>query len=115
MVSGYEDIEYLTDARDELDRAYIEEILKVEERRKVRKELRALKEEHVHLLRGNMKTRDGKYKPVREVIPDADWFVDFATAIVDGFACDPKNYVKGFAAFMGLFPFRPGDGSAGCR
>lgn len=99
-----EDIAQLTDPRDELDEQYIKEILSVEKRQKLRKELRKLKRIHVEWLRGNVLS-GGKYQPAKDVIQGKEWFIDFNAALVDYFSKENDHYVDGFSAFTGVVSF----------
>lgn len=103
-----ENIDELSDPRDELDGNYIREILSVEKRKKLRKELRKLKQRHIEWLRGNIFS-GGKYQPVKNIIPSPEFFVDFNTALSDYFAKENEHYVDGFTAFMGVASFVQSD------
>jgi len=110
------DIGFLTDARDELDLDYIKKILYVEDRKKLRTELRKLKRIHVEWLRGNILVGIGngraeKYVSAKSNIKQSEYFIDFNTAIADYFSKENEKYVEGFSAFVGATSFIQSDPS----
>jgi len=110
MERGRRDIEYLTDPRDELDEAYIKEILSVDERKKIRKKMRELKRRHVEWLRGNVSV-GRTFKPAKSYIQSGEFFIDFNTAIEDYFAKEQEHFVDGFCCFTGVASFLQTDPS----